>query len=65
VRLNLTPLGDGRVSIDPDPFDLSSLPISIPYRRLPTARFPDEAAFRAAYFQAVPQVMRFELVSVH
>ena len=65
VRLDLMPLGDGRVSIDPYPFDLPSLPISIPYRRLPTAKFADEAAFRAAYFQALPQVMRFELVPVH
>jgi hypothetical protein len=62
VRLDLTPLGDGRVAIDPYPFDLPSLPISIPYRRLPTAKFTDEAAFRAAYFQALPQLMRFELV---
>jgi hypothetical protein len=65
VRLDLTPLGDGRVAIDPYPFDLPSLPISIPYRRLPTATFADEAAFRAAYFQALPQLMRFELVPVH
>jgi hypothetical protein len=65
VRLNLTPAGDGRVSIDPYPFDLTVLPISIPYRRLPAAKFADEAAFRAAYFQALPQVMRFELVPVH
>jgi hypothetical protein len=64
ARLNLTPLGEGRVSIDPYPFDLPSLPISIPYRRLPTAKFADEAAFRAAYFQALPQLMRFELVPV-
>jgi Protein of unknown function (DUF3891) len=65
ARLNLTPLGDERVSIDPYPFDLPSLPISIPYRRLSTAKFADEAAFRAAYFQALPQLMRFELVPVH
>ena len=64
VRLDLMPLGDGRVSIDPYPFDLPSLPISIPYRCLPTAKFADEAAFRVAYFQALPQLMRFELVSV-
>jgi Protein of unknown function (DUF3891) len=65
VRLDLTPIGDGRVSIDPYPFDLPALPISIPYRHLPTAKFADEAAFRAAYFQALPQLMRFELVPVH
>ena len=65
VRLDLTPLEDGRVSIDPYPFDLPALPISIPYRQLPTAKFADEAAFRAAYFQALPQLMRFELVPVH
>jgi hypothetical protein len=65
VRVNLTPLSNGRVSIDPYPFDLPALPISVPYRRLPTAKFPDEAAFRAAYFQALPQIMQFELVPVH
>jgi len=62
VRLDLTPLGDGRVAIDPYPFDLPSLPISIPCRRLSTGKFTDEAAFRAVYFQALPQLMRFELV---
>jgi hypothetical protein len=64
ARLTLRPLGDGRVSIDPYPFDLPSLPISIPHRRLPSAKFADEAAFRAAYFQALPQIMQFELVPV-
>ena len=64
VRLDLTPLGDGRVSIDPYPFDLPPLPISISYRRLP-AKFADQAAFRAAYFQALPQLMQFELVPGH
>ncbi|MBV9238050.1 MAG: DUF3891 family protein [Xanthobacteraceae bacterium] len=65
VRLDLSPLEDGRVSIDPYPFDLPALPISIPYRHLPTAKFADETAFRAAYFQALPQLMRFELVPAH
>jgi len=65
ARLSLMPLGDGRVTIDPYPFDLPSLPISIPCRRLPTTQFADEAAFRAAYFQALPQLMRFELVPAH
>jgi hypothetical protein len=29
---------------------------------MPTTTFPDNAAFRAAYYQALPQMMRFELV---
>jgi len=65
VRVDLMPLGDGRVSIDPYPFDLPSLPIRIPCRRLPTTKFADEAAFRAAYFQALPRLMRFELVPMY
>jgi hypothetical protein len=32
---------------------------------LPTAKFAHEAAFRAAYFEALPQFMRFELVRAH
>jgi len=62
VRVTLTPLASGKVVIEPYPFDLPALPVDVPYRRLATAKFPDEAAFRAAYFQALPQVLHYELV---
>jgi hypothetical protein len=62
VRVTLKPLTGGKVVIDPYPFDLPSLAIDVPHRRLLTTKFPDEAAFRAAYYQALPQTMRFELV---
>jgi hypothetical protein len=62
VRVTLKPLVGGKVAIDPYPFDLPTLVVDIPHRRLPSTTFADEAAFRAAYYQALPQVMRFELV---
>ncbi len=62
ARVTLKPRADGKVAIDPYPFDLPSLVFDVPHRRLATSKFPDEAAFRAAYYKAPPQTMRFELV---
>jgi hypothetical protein len=62
VRVTLKPLAGGKVAIDPYPFDTPSLEVSVLHRRLPTTTFPDNSAFRAAYYQALPQTMRFELV---
>jgi hypothetical protein len=61
-RVTLKPLTGSKIAIDPYPFNLPSLVIDVPHRRLPTSKFPDEAAFRVAYYQALPQIMQFELV---
>lgn len=62
ARVTLKVLDGGKVAIDPYPFNVPSLEVSVLHRRLPTTTFPDNAAFRAAYYQALPQMMRFELV---
>jgi hypothetical protein len=55
VRMSLNPLSDRRVLMDPYPFDERPLTLHVPYRRLAQAWFPDDAAFRRAYFQALPE----------
>jgi hypothetical protein len=55
-------LESGKVAIDPYPFNVPALEVAVLHRRLPTTTFPDNAAFRAAYYQALPKMMRFELV---
>jgi len=62
TRLTLAPLGGGKVAIDPYPFGVVTLPVHVVHRHLPIAKFKDRAAFRQAYYQAVPEVLRFELV---
>jgi hypothetical protein len=62
VRVTLTPLDAGKVAIEPYPFDVPALAVDVPHRRLPTAKFPDEAGFRATYFQAPPRVLHYEVV---
>jgi hypothetical protein len=62
VRVTLTPLDAGKVAIEPYPFDVPALAFDVPHRRLPTAKFPDEAGFRASYFQAPPRVLHYEVV---
>jgi hypothetical protein len=63
VRLTLTPLGENRIAVDPFPFDCDPCRFQLPARRLPQARFSDEAAFRKAYFQAPIELLEYELVS--
>lgn len=62
TRLTLIPSGGGKIRIDPYPFGIAALPVHIVHRHLPTAKFSDKAAFRQAYYQAVPELLRFELV---
>ena len=62
VRIDLKPLGVGRVSIEPYPFDVPTLPFAIVHRHLPRATFADEQEFRRMYFAAPLETMRFEFV---
>ncbi len=50
VRMSLRE--DGKVEVDPYPFDTHELTLSYVYRHLSTSDFPDEASFRHAYFAA-------------
>lgn len=61
VRMSLHPLDECRVSFDPYPFDMRPLVIHIPYRIFDRTTFDSDADFRRAYFQAVPQLLTFEV----
>jgi hypothetical protein len=57
VRIVMTVEKDN-IRLLPYPFDVDPLTVSLVYRRLPCG-FPDEAAFRAAYFGAPPLLWTF------
>jgi len=61
VRMEMHPLGDNRVAFEPYPFDVRPLTLHIPYRRLEHAAFDDGDAFRRAYFQAVPELLTYQV----
>jgi hypothetical protein len=62
ARLTLTPVDGYTVALDPYPFDIRPLQITVPAKRLAQARFPDQDAFRKAYFQAPVELLTFTLV---
>lgn len=62
TRLELTPLDERRVAIDPYPFDIDPLPVEYIYRHMPTAKFPDQESFRIAYFGTPFKIRQFEFV---
>jgi len=61
VRLQMHPLGDNRVAFDPYPFDVQPLTLHIPYRRLERAAYDDGDDFRRAFFQAVPELLTYQV----
>ena len=61
VRMQIHPLDGNRVAFDPYPFDMRPLILHIPYRRLERAAFDDGDAFRRAYFQAVPELLTYQV----
>jgi hypothetical protein len=63
VRLTLSPLDATTVAIDPYPFDVGPLRVSLPARRFPQATFEDQAALRKAYFRAPLVLLEFDLVA--
>lgn len=63
VRLTLQTVQEGTIKVDPYPFDGDPLRVQLVRRQLDRATFADEAAFRAAYFNAVPQAIDFTLCS--
>ena len=62
TSLHLTPLDERRIAIDPYPFDIDPLPVEYIYRRMPTAKFPDQQSFRIAYFGTPLEIRQFEFV---
>jgi hypothetical protein len=62
ARMTLTPVDAYTVAIDPYPFDVRPLRITVPAKRLAQQRFPDQDAFRKAYFQAPVELLTFTLI---
>jgi hypothetical protein len=60
VRVNLKPAGERNVAFDPYPFDQRPLHFQIACRRV-AGRYPDEASFRKAYFQAPAELLDYEV----
>jgi hypothetical protein len=61
-KVAMTPLPGSEIGLDPFPFDERGLEMGYAYRHLPTANYPDEEAFRRAYFGAAPRLMQFRFV---
>jgi Protein of unknown function (DUF3891) len=61
VKLSLKSVGADRIEVDPYPFDSDELRLHLVRRRLARTTFPDDAAFRDAYFKAVPETVDFVL----
>jgi hypothetical protein len=62
VRMTLTPVDATTVAIDPYPFDTEALVVTVPAKRLSQAQFENQDAFRAAYFRAPVELLRFTLL---
>jgi hypothetical protein len=52
VELHVTPLGPRRVTVEPWPFDGSTLEVEFERRTVPKESWPDDASFRKAFFDA-------------
>ncbi len=61
VQLALKTIEGDRIEVDPFPFDVNPLRMQLIRRELDRNAFPDPTAFRAAYFQAIPQAVDFTL----
>ncbi|MGB7034177.1 MAG: DUF3891 family protein [Xanthobacteraceae bacterium] len=57
VKLALKSVGPNTISVDPYPFNVGELRVQLVRRRLSQTTFPDDAAFREAYFKAVPETV--------
>jgi Protein of unknown function (DUF3891) len=63
IRLNLKPLGNATIAIDPYPFHDGELRIQLCGRRTKQTTFEDHEAFVKAYFQAPLELMEWSLVN--
>jgi len=61
VKLTLKSSGSDRIEVDPYPFDTDELRLQLIMRRLARTTFANDAAFREAYFKAIPEAVDFIL----
>jgi Protein of unknown function (DUF3891) len=62
ARLTLKTLEGPKILVDPFPFDVDPLRVQLVRRRLDRTTFANDAAFREAYFKAVPEAIEFTLL---
>ena len=62
VRLTMRPIGVGQVAFEPYPFAVRPLKVKMVCKRLPKSSFVDTKSFQRSYFQAVPEMLEYELV---
>jgi hypothetical protein len=63
VSMTLKTIEGTRIAVDPFPFDVDPLRVQLVRREVGQNKFPDAAAFREAYFRAVPVAVDFLLCS--
>jgi hypothetical protein len=63
VELHIVPIDACSVKIDPFPFDMSPLVISVRARKIPAGRYASEEECREVYFKAPRDLLSFEVVA--
>ena len=61
VELRITPNPDGSVRMDPYPFDISPLQVTVRARRMPAGQYDSEADARAAYYKTPAGLLQFQV----
>ena len=62
VSIDVTPMEERRIRLDPYPFDVDPLGVVVPVRILPALEEP-EAYFPSSWHAVAPELVRFELCS--
>jgi len=62
ARLTMKTVEKNKILFDPFPFDVNPLKVQLIRRRLDRTTFSSDAAFREAYFKAVPEAVEFTFV---
>ena len=63
VTLDVEPLGEGRFRVEPYPFDVEPLTVSVPTRIVRRDAFDDEAGLRDAFYAAGVEDESYTVVS--
>ena len=61
VELRITPNADGSVRMDPYPFDVAPLQVTVRARRMPPGQYDSEADARAAYYKTPARLLQFQI----
>jgi hypothetical protein len=56
---------DVNLRVDPWPFGVERVDVSVPYRRVPGTSFPDEEAFRAVFRDADVELLQVVVRPAH